>query len=81
MSMRPTKLMIFGNPKGGMPVMVAAPSSALDLPLKLLVWQDPDNRVLASYNSPEYLHERHQFPADLRPNVAIVDALAASVSE
>jgi uncharacterized protein (DUF302 family) len=81
MFLRPTKLMIFGSPKGGTPVMVAASSSALDLPLKLLVRQDPDNQVLVSYNSPKYLQERHQFPVDLLPNLAIVDALATSMSE
>ena len=81
MTMRPTKLMIFGNPKGGTPVMVAAPSTAIDLPLKLLIWQDAHDRVWVSYNSPAYLRDRHNFPAELLANLTIVEPLAASVSE
>src|SRR5215472_8744024 len=59
MKMRPTKLLIFGNPRAGTPVMLAAPSSAIDLPLKILVWQDDEGRVWLSYNSPRYLQKRH----------------------
>ena len=58
MKMRPTKLLIFGNPKGGTPVMLAAPASAIDLPLKALAWQDADGRVWLSYNDPAYLKQR-----------------------
>src|SRR5437016_9272681 len=60
LKMRPTKLLIFGNPKSGTPVMLAAPSSAIDLPLKILIWEDAQQRVWVTYNSPAYLQERHR---------------------
>src|SRR5215467_11818831 len=53
LTMRPTMLLIFGNPKAGTPLMVAAPTSAIDLPLKILVWQDANGQVWVSYNSPD----------------------------
>src|SRR3984893_1244155 len=59
MKMRPTKLFIFGSPRAGTPLMLAAPSIALDLPLKILVWEDAQAKVWVSYNSPEYLRQRH----------------------
>lgn len=59
LSLRPTELIIFGNPKGGTPIMQAAPSAALDLPLKALVWQDDHGKVWVSYNSGAYLQARH----------------------
>src|SRR2546429_9547083 len=59
LKMPPTKLLIFGSPKAGTPLMLAAPSVAIDLPLKILVWQDGEGKVWLSYNSPEYLRERH----------------------
>src|ERR1700722_7483480 len=59
MSMRPTKLLIFGNPKAGTPLMLAAPSSAIDLPLKILVWEDAQRKVWISYNNPDYILKRH----------------------
>jgi uncharacterized protein (DUF302 family) len=68
-------LMIFGNPKGGTPVMVAAPSSALDLPLKVLISQDADGKAWLSYNTPEYLAARHDIPAELVKNIAGIRAL------
>src|SRR5580700_12351557 len=55
LKMRPTKLLIFGNPTAGTPLMVASPSRAIDLPLKLLEWEDAQGTVWLSYNSPEYL--------------------------
>src|ERR1700676_3758252 len=58
MKMRPTKLLIFGNPKAGTPLMQAAPSVAIDFPLKILIWEDEAGKVWASYNSPEYLQAR-----------------------
>jgi uncharacterized protein (DUF302 family) len=70
LEMRPTQLLIFGNPKGGTPLMVAAPSCAIDLPLKALAWQDAQGGVWLSYNSPEYLQQRHGIPADLMKNIA-----------
>ena len=70
MEMRPTKLVIFGNPKGGTPVMVAAPSVAIDLPLKALVSEDETGKVWVSYNSPEYLQQRHGEREEKRACVA-----------
>jgi uncharacterized protein (DUF302 family)/uncharacterized membrane protein YidH (DUF202 family) len=81
MKMRPTKLLIFGNPKGGTPIMLAAPSAAIDLPLKILVWEDAQGKVWTSYNSPTYLQQRHGIPQDLLPNIGVVDALAAKAAE
>ena len=81
MHMPPTKLLIFGNPKGGTPLMLAAPSIAIDLPLKILIWEDVAGKVWVSYNSPEYLRERHGVPPELVPNIAFVEALAASAAE
>jgi uncharacterized protein (DUF302 family) len=81
MKMPPTKLLIFGNPKGGTPLMLAAPSIAIDLPLKILVWQDAQGKVRLSYYSPEYLKERHGLPQDLLKNIAIVETLAAKAGE
>jgi uncharacterized protein (DUF302 family) len=62
MAMRPTRLLIFGNPKAGTPLMLAAPSLALDLPLKILVWEDQQGVVWLSYNSPRFLQQRHGVP-------------------
>ena len=81
MSMRPTKLLIFGNPKAGTPLMVASPSIAIDLPLKILVWEDADGGVRISYISPAYLQARHRLPAALVQNIAVVEALAAHGAE
>ena len=81
MKMPPTKLLIFGNPKGGTPLMLAAPSIAIDLPLKILVWEDSQGKVWLSYNSTEYLAERHGLPQDLLPNIAVVRTLAAKAGE
>jgi uncharacterized protein (DUF302 family)/uncharacterized membrane protein YidH (DUF202 family) len=81
MKMRPTKLLIFGNPKGGTPIMLAAPSAAIDLPLKILVWEDAQGKVWASYNTPTYLQQRHGIPQDLLPNIAVVEALATKAAE
>jgi uncharacterized protein (DUF302 family) len=81
MKMPPTKLLIFGNPKGGTPLMLAAPSAAIDLPLKILVAQDAEGKVWISYNSAEYLKERHGLPDNLLPNIAVVQALAAAAGQ
>ncbi|MGC2301475.1 MAG: DUF302 domain-containing protein [Acidobacteriaceae bacterium] len=80
MTMRPTKLLIFGNPVGGTPVMVAAPSSAIDLPLKILVWEDGEGVVWLSWNSPEYLRDRHGVPEPLVKNISVAGALAAKAA-
>jgi uncharacterized protein (DUF302 family) len=79
LTMRPTKLVIFGNPKGGTPVMVASPFAAIDLPLKILIWADEDGTVNVSYNTPDYLARRHAIPPTLLANLAIVEAVAAKV--
>src|ERR1700732_2110862 len=81
LKMRPTQLLIFGSPKGGTPRMVAAPTLAIDLPLKALVWEDGDAKVWISYNSPEYLQQRHNIPADLVNNIAGVGALIEKAVE
>ena len=81
MQMRPTKLLIFGNPKGGTPLMLAAPSIAIDLPLKILVWEDDQGKVWVSYNSTEYLAERHGLPPNLAQNIGFIETLAANVAE
>jgi uncharacterized protein (DUF302 family) len=81
MKMRPTKLLIFGSPKAGTPLMLAAPRSAIDLPLKILVWEDAEGKVWVSYNSLDYLKERHGLPQDLLQNIAVVETLAAKAGE
>jgi uncharacterized protein (DUF302 family) len=81
LAMRPTQLLIFGSPKGGTPLMVAAPRLAIDLPLKALTWQDEQGQVWLSYNSPEYLRERHGFPAELLKNIAGIAALVEKAVE
>ena len=80
LQMRPTKLLIFGNPKGGTPLMLAAPSTALDLPLKILVAEDPAGQILLSWNDPTWLQQRHGFPPDLIANVAAIKTLAAKAA-
>jgi len=81
MKMRPTKVLIFGSPKGGTPVMVAAPSVAIDLPLKVLVAEDENGKAWVSYNSPEFLQQRHSIPEELVKNIAGVGALVAKAVE
>jgi len=81
MKMRPTKLLVFGNPKTGTPVMLAAPTAAIDLPFKILIGEDGQGRVWISYNSPEYLQERHRMPRELLQNLAVVETLAAKAAE
>jgi uncharacterized protein (DUF302 family) len=79
--MRPTKLLIFGNPKAGTPVMLAIPSSAIDLPLKILIWEDAQGKVWVTYNSSSYLQKRHNLPSELVQNIAAVEALAKKSAE
>ena len=81
MKMRPTKLLIFGSPKAGTPLMLAAPSVAIDLPLKILVWEDDQGKVWVSYNSPDYLRGRHGLPQDLLANIAVVETLATKAGQ
>lgn len=81
MKMPKTKLVIFGNPKGGTPLMLTTPSVAIDLPLKILVGEDAQGKVWVSYNSPQYLKKRHGIPANLLANIAVVETLAAKAAE
>ncbi len=76
LKMPPTALLIFGNPKSGTPVMIASPTTALDLPPKALVWRDVEGKVWLSYNSPEYLKQRHNIPEDLLKNISGIRAIA-----
>jgi uncharacterized protein (DUF302 family) len=77
LKMQPTKLLIFGNAKSGTPLMIASPSVAIDLPLKALIWQDNDDIVWLSYNSPNYLKERHAIPDNLLQNIAGIGPICA----
>lgn len=80
LSMRPTKLLIFGNPKAGTPLMQAAPTLAIDLPLKALVWEDPNGKVWLTYNDPAYLGQRHGVPPELLTNLSAVNPLLAKAA-
>lgn len=80
MKMPDTKLLIFGSPKAGTPLMLAVPSSAIDLPLKILIWEDGEGKVWVSYNSPTYLQKRYNLPSELLQNIAVVEALAATAA-
>ena len=81
LKMPPTKVVIFGSPKGGTPLMLAAPSLAIDLPLKALLAEGTDGKVAVTYNDPDYLRERHGFPVDLIKNLAGAGALIAKAVE
>ena len=81
LEMRDTKVLIFGNPKAGTPLMLAAPSTALDLPLKVLVAEDASGKVTLSWNDPAWLQQRHGFPPELIANVAAVAVLAGKAAE
>jgi len=81
LAMRPTKVLVFGNPKGGTPLMLASPSIAIDLPLKLLVWEAEDRSAWMAWNAPEYLAQRHGLPAGQAAPLAAVEALAAALSQ
>jgi uncharacterized protein (DUF302 family) len=81
LKMNPTKLLIFGSPKSGAPLMLAAPSVAVDLPLKFLVREDAQQKVWISYNAAAYLQRRHGFPPELMQNIAVGETLAAKAAE
>jgi uncharacterized protein (DUF302 family) len=81
MKMPATKLLVFGSPKAGTPLMLDAPSVAIDLPLKILVREDGEGSVWISYNSPAYLQERHGFSRELIPNIATVEAMASAAAD
>ena len=81
LDLRPTKVLIFGNPLAGTELMVAAPSVAIDLPLKILISEDASGTVWISYNDPAYLQARHGFPKEMLPNIAGIAVLAARAAE
>jgi uncharacterized protein (DUF302 family) len=81
LSMPPTQVLIFGNPKAGTPVMLASPTSAIDLPLKILIAEDLSGRTWVSYNTPDYLKQRHGIPEELRPNLAVIELLVAQITQ
>jgi uncharacterized protein (DUF302 family) len=81
LAMRPTELLIFGNPKGGTALMLAKPTAAIDLPMKALAWEDDEGKVWLTYNSPELLHERHGVPAELTSKLNPVGKLLESAVE
>jgi uncharacterized protein (DUF302 family) len=81
MTMPATKLLIFGSPEAGTPVMLAAPSIAIDLPLKILVWEGGGGKVWLSYNSAEYLAQRHGVPGEMLGVLGAAAALAAKAAE
>jgi uncharacterized protein (DUF302 family) len=80
LQMTPTKVVIFGNAKSGTPIMAAAPSSALDLPLKVLV-AESNGEVWLSYNSPTYLAQRHSIPDSLIGNIAGIEPIVRATAE
>jgi uncharacterized protein (DUF302 family) len=80
LTLQPTGLVILGSPKAGTPLIVAVPTVAIDLPLKILTWHDTDDRTWVAYNEPEYLQARHRFPAELVKNIAALGALAAAAA-
>ena len=77
LTLPPTRLLLFGNPRAGTPLMAAVPTAALDLPLKVLIWEVADGSVWVGYNTPAYLSERHNVPAELLANIRAVEWLAA----
>jgi uncharacterized protein (DUF302 family) len=81
MKMPPTKLLIFGSPKAGTPLMQAAPSIAIDLPLKILIWEDAQGKVWVTHNSTAYLQERHNLSPELLPNIAVIETMAKKAAE
>jgi uncharacterized protein (DUF302 family) len=81
LKMPPTKVIIFGSPKRGTPLMLASPGVALDLPLRILVAEDAAGAVSISYDSPQWLAARHSVPAELIPNIAVIETIAAKAAE
>jgi uncharacterized protein (DUF302 family) len=80
LDLRPTGLVILGSPKAGTPLIAAAPTTAIDLPLKILAWQDEEGQCWVAYNEPGYVQARHRFPAELAKNIAGLGALAAAAA-
>ena len=80
MEMPNTKLLIFGSPKAGTPVMLASPSLALDLPMKILIAEDAAGNAFLSYSSAQFLAERHGVPPQLMKNLAVIEGIAAEAA-
>ncbi len=80
LKMRPSQMLMFGNPKAGTPLILATPSIAIDLPLKVLVWEDEQGKVWLSYNKPEYLKERHGLPDELLKNISVIGELVRTAA-
>ena len=76
LELRPTEVLIFGNPKTGTPLMQTAQTIGIDLPLKILIWRDEDNKTWLGYNDPRWLAQRHGATA----NTAILEAMARALS-
>ncbi len=81
LKMHPAQLLIFGNPKAGTPLMIASPTIAIDLPLKVLAWEDANGKVFLTYNEPEYLKERHGLPEQLMKNISGIGELVKKAVE
>lgn len=81
LNMPPTRQLVFGNPKAGTPLMITSPSSAIDFPLRVVVAQDQDGKVWLTYNSPQYLKERHDIPEELLPNIVGISEIVKSAAE
>lgn len=82
LTMRPEQMLIFGNPKAGTPLMLAAPAAGIDLPVKVLAWEAADGKVWAAYNDPQYIVQRHRLPAGLAANLAaVVTMIERAVAE
>lgn len=77
LAMRPMRKLIFGNPKAGTPLLLAAPTAGLDLPLEALIWEDPSGAVWTGYNDADYLGDRHELPAPLLANLAALPVLVS----
>lgn len=81
LDLRPTGLVILGNPAAGTPLIAATPTAAIDLPLKILAWQDAQGQCWVAYNEPGYVRSRHRFPEELEKNIAALGALAAAAAD
>ncbi|MBW4430463.1 MAG: DUF302 domain-containing protein [Pelatocladus maniniholoensis HA4357-MV3] len=79
LSLRPTQLLLFGNPQAGTPLMLAEPTIALDLPLKILAWEAADSKVWLSYNDPHYLKQRFSLSDELVKNIAVIASLIEQI--
>jgi len=75
--LRPTRLLVFGNPRAGTPLLAMAPTAGIDLPLKVLIWEAEDGTVTVGYNSPAWIGARHGVPEELRARLQPVEELAA----